>query len=264
MRPPHTRQPAGQSVIEYALLFGLLLVVIVSILVITGPGIGNVYYQVLETGRGKRPVAGSPAGETERTADATGCGSITILGDIRFNLPLQSNGDSGAGTFLLGGKSNCSLVIGSSAGTSDPLVFEPTRYPPRIDCVEIDDLVVGRDLFADLSRTYFSLEPAPLELRITNGAGGPALLTATFQPDHLIVEKSAIVVRGGLAGVRVEDSIASPTLAAFAGAEKVTFQMVIHPRAADDGTSQIDLTLDRSALYARSALFVLTLNAECN
>lgn len=264
MESSHTRQPTGQSVIEYALLFGLLLVVIASILVITGPGIGNVYNQVMGTGQSEQSIADELAGEKGILVAADECGSIMILGDIRFNLPGEGDGNNGTGTFILGGKSNCSLVVGSGAGMSDPLVFEPTRYPPRIDCVEIDDFVVGHNFLEDMTRTFFSLESTPLDLRITDGAGGPSLFTATLQPDHLVVEKSAIVVRGDLAGVRVEDTTASPTLVAFGEAENAAFHLVIRSRNMEEASSASDLTLDRSPLQARSGSFTLTLIAECN
>lgn len=259
------RSRTGQSVVEYALLFGLLLIVVVSILVITGPGIGNVYSQVMASGRNDHTAASvtTPAAEIGTSASGTKCGSITILGDVRFTDP-DSDESNGAGKLLLGGKSNCSLVVDSGAGMADSLVFDPMKSPPSILCVGIDDFVVVDEFLEDVTRTYFSLESTSVGLRITDGAGGSALFTASLQPDHLVVEKNAIIVRGDAAGMSVDNGIDSPTLGAFDGAERATFRMVIRTRNMEEAASQADFTLDRSSLRDRSGIFRLELIAECN
>jgi len=241
----------GQGAVEYILLIGLLVIVGVSIWVLAGPGIGNIYQQIAP------PTAVAPATPDANTpAPAVQpshavCGHFTVAGDARIIVA------DDAPLLLLGGPSDCSLVIASGAGPNDPLVLDPIAKPARLHCVAIGDMGLAAELLDDTARTFFPLNGESIPIRIETGGGEPALFVAALQPHHVIVEKQSLLIRGDVVAVGGENRIDSPTLATLGEGGAATLHLTLLPRQGGADALLPDLIEDRSPLRELRAGFRL-------
>ena len=259
----------GQGAIEYVLLIGLLLVVAISIWVLTGPGVGNVYRAIVPPA-GSTPSATAIPDAALQEPAVSGVGAIctrfTVVGDAHI---LVETDEEVAPTLILGGRSDCSVVIEAGAGPTDPLVLDPVAKPARLQCAAIGDIHLTDSVFEDVERTFFSLNGEPVTLRIVSQTGGDAgeavLFEATMQPDHVIVERNSVIIRGDLVSIQGDNRIDSPTLAAIQAAGAATWHLTLLPRGDAEDSRTPDFVDDRSSLGSfggQSRLEVLT--AACN
>jgi len=261
------RGTEGQGFLEYILLIGLLVIIGVSIWVLTGPGIGNIYRQIappdaLPSATDASPSATEPVSVEETATRAPAvrpgdvdCGHFTVAGHAR----IVTSDDTPL--LLLGGPSDCSLVVESSAGLADPLVLDPQMKPARLHCVAIEDIPLVAEILTDMERTFFPLNGKRIPLRIEANGEGPALFIAEMEPHHLIVEKQSLLIRGDIFGMGGENQIDSPTLVALQEGGAATLRLTLRPR---DDAPVPNLIADRSPLRELQAGFKMeVLGAGC-
>lgn len=251
----HRPKTSGQGVVEYLLLIGLLAVAAVSVWIIAGPGIGAIYQKLTSGSRPSPPVEGVPTSD----AATSSCPMVAIVGDARL---LAVDGRQ---MLALGGRSDCSLVIGASAGGSDPLVADPIAKPARFHCAALDDATFSNDLATDVERTFFQLNSQPIALRVNEmGTADMApLFEASLQFNHLIVEKQALLIRGETVDIHIDNRIGSPMLAALEGAGSASIQLLIYPRLSSASAAGPGLIQDRASLRDMHGLFRLEMTVPC-
>ena len=252
-RPVTGRRPAGQGVVEYLLLISLLGVVAVCVLILAGPGIDGVYRGWVEREAGFDLLAGRPPSESSPAM----CAVITVYGEAR----LTPAGDS---THLrLGGASDCSLIVAAAGGASDPLVLDPLRFPPRIHCVQVEDLALGAGAVVDDGNVVFPVVSAPTALRIVQGRNGPALAEISVRFKEMVVRDERVGVRAVVDGVRVMHAGYSPELAALAAAIELGIEMTLRPEVDAGGLVQWESESGRWMVQPARGFYSLRLTFSC-
>jgi hypothetical protein len=260
VRKRRVRRASGQGVVEYLLLIGLLLIAAISIWVLVGPGIDTVYREIVapqsaapasvETGISDGPIV-SPAAPLPDAA----CGRFSLVGEARI---LAGNDGGSALTLALGGRTDCNLVVAAGPDPADTLALDPVAKPARLHCASVGDIIFPGVAMDDTARTFFPLERQEVALRIIDrfdaDASRPALFEAILQPDHLVVERGAVILRGSLVAVQGDNRIDSPALAAMQTAGAATWLMTLQPYSGDEASDFID---DRPSLRHLRGLFRL-------
>jgi pilus assembly protein Flp/PilA len=115
MRRILARKKKGQGLVEYALILVLVAIVVITILALLGPAVGNVFSNIVVAIQGSGVITGASAGEflniVTIQVSVSQPTNITISGDVSGGGPC-----SGSCTFNLPGPTHGTATITADAG----------------------------------------------------------------------------------------------------------------------------------------------------
>lgn len=192
------RRMSGQSWAEYALLVIFLSLMGICLYILLGPGLDQVYYSLAGP-----PVAATTTPLPSPPPRARTCTAGWLVGAVEA---LDINGDGAPDRLRLGGPRRCLLLLPAGTSAADPLLSDMTADPPRLRCLQVDDLNLGSPKPLD---TTAGILPAP---------GAPALRSGRLVIRQIELTAQRLELEGQMVGWQSEEANEHSALAqALAG-----------------------------------------------
>ncbi|MGQ9517530.1 MAG: hypothetical protein ACUVWB_02100 [Anaerolineae bacterium] len=195
---------SGQSWAEYALLVIFLSLMGICLYVLLGPGLDQVYYSLAGPPAPPPPAVTTPP-LPPPTPGARTCTAGWLVGAVEA---LDTNADNAPDRLRLGGPRHCLLLLPAGTSAADPLLSDMTADPPRLRCLQVEDLNLGGPEPTD---TAADILPAP---------GAPALRSGRLIIQRLELTAQRLELEGLMTGWQSgevhENSVLAQALAAGA------------------------------------------------